>query len=301
MIDVHARLCAPELPSLASTLDFVGIDLDDVLSAARSVAESAEDLASVAALAELLVDRIGQLDLPDPQPFEHDAAHDERRGIGVLPLLALLVTAPEVAAYHARRGISSAISDRSLSDLAQQVRVHRQTYGEFGLHTYPWLQIAWSGALYWLGRLQFNLQRADGDWDLSTHIPATGPLTPDSVDDSFRWARSFFAEHFPDVPTTDFWCSSWLLDPYLAHMLPAESNLARFSQRWRRYGEPMPGDDDVLFFTFSRRGEVDTSTLPRDTSLQRAIVDRLQSGGHWESWQGRIPQAEAVPGEGAVR
>ena len=30
--------------------------------------------------------------------------------------------------------------------------MHRQTYGEFGLHTHDWLCWAWSGGLYWLGR-----------------------------------------------------------------------------------------------------------------------------------------------------
>ena len=53
------------------------------------------------------------------------------------------------------------------------------------------------------GRLQFNLQPADGGWELSTHIPRSGPLTPDSVDDAFRAARHFFATHFPDHPVRD--------------------------------------------------------------------------------------------------
>jgi hypothetical protein len=169
--------------------------------------------------------------------------------------------------------------------------VHRQTFGDFGLHTYGWMRIAWSGALYWLGRLQFNLQRDQGEWVVSTHIPATGPLTPAAADDSFRQARDFFARHFPDFPTNDFHCSSWLLDPELAAALPADSNMAKFQRRWRLYGEPMRGDDDVVFFTFFRRGDVDLATLPQRTTLQRVIVDRLHTGGHWNVWQGRFPQS----------
>ena len=97
---------------------------------------------------------------------------------GVLPMLTLVATAPEVAAWHAGRGVPADISAATLTDLGQQVWVHRLTFGTFGLHTHGWLTIAWSGALYWLGRLQFNLQPETDGWVLSTHIPRTGPLTP---------------------------------------------------------------------------------------------------------------------------
>ena len=108
----------------------------------------------------------------------------------------------------------------TLADLGQQVWVHRLTFGTFGLHTQDWLTIAWSGALYWLGRLQFNLQPEDDGWVLSTHIPRTGPLTPESVDQAFAAARDFFATYFPEYPIRAFVCSSWLLDPALTEALP---------------------------------------------------------------------------------
>jgi hypothetical protein len=47
----------------------------------------------------------------------------------------------------------------------------------------------------------------------------------------------------------------------------------------------------VLFFTFFRRGDVDLDTLPQRTTLQRVIVERLRTGGHWNIWQGRFPQS----------
>ena len=144
----------------------------------------------------------------------------------------------------------------------------------------------------------------------------------------FARAAAFFPTHFPDRPVTDFWCRSWLLDPALAAALDPASNMARFQARWRLYGEPMPGDEDALFFTFARRGEVDLATLPRqhlgrpgpagrgprrraqagdrtgdrgrvrevdlatlprDTTLQRVVADRLRAGGHWAVRTGRLP------------
>jgi hypothetical protein len=176
------------------------------------------------------------------------------------------------------------------------VWVHRRTFGRFGLHTYDWLPVTWSGSLYWLGRLQVNLQRLDQEWVCSSHIPQAGPLDPAAVEDSFEAAATFFPAHFPERPVEDLWCSSWLLDPDLAAALGPDANIARFQARWHLYGEPMPGDEDALFFTFARRGPVDLDTLPQDTRLQRTVVARLRAGQHWTVRQGRLPLPASAGG-----
>ena len=241
-----------------------------------------------------LRDGVGGFD-SEARPFEVIDPPDREKsdaewGIGVLPMLALLASAEDVAGFHAGRGIDPEISRASLADLGQQAWVHRRTYGAFGLHTYGWLQVAWSGALYWLGRLQFNLTHFESDWVVSTHIPESGPLTPQSVADSFGRARTFFATHFADYPTRLFHCASWLLDPQLTEVLPAESNMVRFQRLWQLRGEGSPGDADAIFFVFRRRGEVDHATLPQHTTLERAVVDKIIKGGHWCVWSGVIDQ-----------
>ncbi len=176
--------------------------------------------------------------------------------------------------------------------------MHRATYGRFGLHAQGWLRLVWSGAFLWLGRLQFNLQRDPVDpsygWVLSTHIPPTGPLSPESVDESFETAAELFPRYFPDFPAGRFHCASWLLDPELVAALPAESNMARFGRRWQLYGPEQPGDEDALFFTFRRRGSVDLDLLPRETTLQRLIIDRLRAGDHWRVRHGHHPLPERL-------
>ena len=81
-------------------------------------------------------------------------------------------------------------------------------------------------------------------------------------------------------------------------MLAADSNMIRFQRRWRLVGEGADGDADAVFFTFRRRGD-DLTGLPRDTTLQRAIVDRLRGGGHWRVRQGVIP-LDGPPADGAA-
>ena len=151
----------------------------------------------------------------------------------MLPLLALVATADDLAAFHRRRGIPDAISRGRRPNSVSRSGCTVGRSASFGLHTYGWLTVVWSGSLYWLGRLQFNLMRLDEGWVCSTHIPQTGALDPTSVDDSFRRAAEFFPRYFADCPVQDFWCASWLLDPELAAALPAESNIGRFQRRWR--------------------------------------------------------------------
>jgi hypothetical protein len=280
-----------------SLLGFQSDDRRDVLLAIERVLGEPALLSRVQLFANQLRDRIGDFEseanpfaVPDGYDDLDPEVIDKEWGIGVLPMLALIATADDVAAFHAGRGIDASISEASLSDLGQQAWVHRRTFGSFGLHTYGWMRICWSGALYWLGRLQFNLTRYQDDWIVSTHIPESGPLTPEAAADSFGRARGFFARHFPESPTRLFHCDSWLLDPQLTEVLAPESNMVKFQQLWQLTDYRRVGDSDAIFFVFRRRGDVDHSTLPQDTTLQRAIVQKINSGGHWYVRVGTIEQ-----------
>jgi len=289
-------LSASDIADRLARADLDAFDLrpDDLADLRRELAGlTDDDRERIARAADLMLARIGDFTMPDSPVFA--GCEDEPdRPPGLLPLAALVATAADVRRFHAARRVGPAES--GLRDLGQQLWVHRRTFGGFGLHTQDWLTCPWSGALVWLGRLQFNAQRLTGPhswdgadhWILGTHIPEAGPLTPLSVDASFERARGFFADRFPGVPIECFHCSSWLLDPSLTDVLPADSNLVRFQRRWALYGEGRESNDEVVSFVFRRRGG-DHAGLPRDTTLQRAVLDRIEAGGHWHSWAGTLP------------
>lgn len=304
---VSASLATADLGTQLERLGFRPEDRDAAVP--LLVALTPADRERVAVAANRLVTRIGQIERTDPHaasdpdadevpvrlPFA-DCPDEPGRAQGLLPLATLVITADQVRAWHAARGIGPEDSDRALSDFGQQVWVHRLTFGEFGLHTQWWLTVGWSGILFWLGRLQFNLQREGADWVISTHIPQSGPLTPAAVDDAFARARRFFARHFGDLPAVGFFCHSWLLDPQLVEVLAPGANMVAFQQRWHDVETQGSGDGDALFFVFHRRYDWDTpggpdlrlDTLPQATSLERAIVERLRGGGHWQVCRGTI-------------
>jgi hypothetical protein len=173
--------------------------------------------------------------------------------------------------------------------------VRRRIYGTGGLHTQTWLTIVFSGLLYQLGRLQFNLRAVTeraagapfqlGDPALGVHIPERGRLDPATCDDSFAQAATFFPRHFPEREHRIGTCNSWLLDPQLAEYLPAESNVVRFQRRFTPVGAPSPGDDAVFEFVF-RRLNPTLDELPQHTTLERAVVAHLRSGRHWQAVSG---------------
>ena len=120
---------------------------------------------------------------------------------------------------------------------------------------------------------------APGDPALYLHIPDDGnPLAPDLCEKSFRLAIEFFPQHFPDRPFVCFCCASWLLDSQLQELLPPSSNLVRFQKEV--YLLPCTTSDLCLFDVIFGGVPENPTKAPRDTTLQRALLDRLVAGEH---------------------
>lgn len=202
---------------------------------------------------------------------------------------ALLRFAPSVHAYHLDLGISPAVSAASLADLGLQLRINRRVHGHFGLDTWSWLTLHMAGNLFRLGRLQFHLIPANGqssDWVLGVHIPEDGGLSPSLVDASLAEAGSFFPRYFPDKPARQATCDSWMLDPYLVERLP-DSNIASFARRFT-LDRCTDAPTDAVYFTFRQRGLENLDRLPRETSLQRVVLERIDDGGTWQLGHGHL-------------
>ena len=194
--------------------------------------------------------------------FDDDADRDD-------PLVrAFLARIPEARRLHAARGLTDEESWETLQDLPRHAHLDRLLHGTPGLRKGWWVELAFSGRLFQLGRLQFEPR----DGFLAVHIPEEGgPLRPAAVDASLARAREVFPDH------AEARCSSWLLDPQLAMLLPAGSNIVAFQGRF----EPIADegvDPRVLEFVFHTL-DPDLARLPRETTLQRTIVDHLRGGG----------------------
>jgi len=127
----------------------------------------------------------------------------------------------------------------------------------------------------------WELALREGDWVLDMHIPAGGGMTPEAVHASFHQAAVFFPRHFPATPPKGMRCWSWIYNPYLGDILPAESNLVR--NLGNAYIVPVDAEpEEGLNFMFYQE-KFDPATAPRKTSLQRAILAYLERGGRWRA------------------
>lgn len=207
---------------------------------------------------------------------------------------ALLRFAPVAHRHHLSLGIPPESSAAILADVGLNLRINRRVHGRFGLDTWAWLTLHMAGNIFRIGRLQFHLVRGDAggsaaasdSWVLGVHIPEDGGLSPAVVDTSFSQAREFFDRYFPDKAVSAASCDSWMLDPYLARKLP-DSNIAAFARRFT-LDRCSDAPSDAVYFTFRQRGMENLDRLPRETSLQRVVLERIDDGGVWQLGHGHL-------------
>jgi hypothetical protein len=197
----------------------------------------------------------------------------------------------QIRECHRAFGIAEAISWETLSHLG------RAAGSPFGF--WDWLR--YTGWLYEVGRLQVTLlqlrlhpkeagplfwyddEAADrlglpfriGDPAISIHVPANEPLDPAACDASIARMRTGFPGRRVAV------CTSWLLDDQLAEYLPANSNIVAFQHRFDLVPGARDDDEFMLRSVFGADRPKKLDALPRETTLQRAVIDHLLAGRHW--------------------
>ncbi|MAX25379.1 MAG: hypothetical protein CMJ19_12835 [Phycisphaeraceae bacterium] len=116
-----------------------------------------------------------------------------------------------------------------------------------------------------------------GDMVLNMHIPPGGGMSLPNCLSSFKQAQTFFPKHFPDELPKAIVCQSWILNPAFDTALP-DSNMAKLLRELYLYPIPTSGRSGLNFVFLKEEDEMDPATLPRDSSLQRYMVDCLENG-----------------------
>lgn len=303
---VAQMLSVPSAPALLELLGITGPDLEELTPLLARAAEDEQILAEITRTANLLRAGAGldapAADLGARQEAQTALQHRLAPGEGLIGILALAVSTSTVRAWHQRRGLSHEQSWEVLADLGQQMRVHRRSSGQLGLHQLPWMALNWRGRLVHLGRLQFDLHRrekgtAEERWVIGTHIPATGPLDPAAVESSLARATDYFTTHYADLAAQrpasappfghEFLCDSWLMNDVLPQELGEDSNLGAFVRRWEILSSSR-SDDSAAFFVFGARSPYEAAELPRSTRLERMVGQRLADGRGWDVGLGRL-------------
>ncbi len=116
-----------------------------------------------------------------------------------------------------------------------------------------------------------------GETIIDLHIPAGGGMKLPLCKASFEAAFDFFSRYFPDTAPDVIACRSWIFNTQFEEHLPS-SNLANLMRQ--TYLTPVPSTGrDGIFFVFCRElTDQELDDAPRETSLQRLMLDLLKSG-----------------------
>src|SRR5919201_5277388 len=179
-----------ELEAIFDRLRIQERDRDEILEGwpAPRDAETARRLADAYEVVARDMGGYGPLELPSPPPGSSATA----RHFYVYVFLALLQV---VRAYHREHDVPDDIAWSTLADLGRNLARDRVLFGVGGLRTSGWLTLHFRGAIYELGRLQYNRMtiRAahvanefrEGEHAVGIHIPESGRrLTPEACDTS---------------------------------------------------------------------------------------------------------------------
>jgi hypothetical protein len=123
---------------------------------------------------------------------------------------------------------------------------------------------------------QWECVLKNGDCVIDAHIPPGGGLNIEACKDSFQQAVQFFAEYFPDQTILAINCQSWIFNPDFDTELP-DSNLAKLQRQLYLYPIAHSGREG-LFFVFMQDETFDPATAPRQTALQRYMIQTITSG-----------------------
>jgi GNAT domain-containint protein/N-acyltransferase family protein len=217
----------------------------------------------------------------------------------------------DIRHWHKSHAIPNHISWDTLADLGRHIKLYRQRNGHTGLDTHLWMSLHFRGALFALGRLQYQMYHLKtgpagplfwyddstepglrrGDPALSLHIPESGPLTPAACAESFAQARAFFARHFPEYADGVATCTSWLLDDQLLEYLEPDSNIVIFQRRFHLVPGWHESDSSAFHFVFGSTPDRIDQLTPR-TTLERAIAEHVRRGRHWGMRTGWLDLAD---------
>lgn len=221
--------------------------------------------------------------------------HNQNRYVTDM-LFLLLATKPLRYIYH-QQGLPEEIFWDSVKDLKYKLIECKNMHNIWGTFVLAWFRGFYKLNLFSLGRLEFekfiigydykDLVKK-GDFVLNCHIPSSGPLTPELVDDSLKRAYEFFGYNGKPMVV---YCHSWMLFPEIyKNVFPKGSNLSKFYERFDVLEDKATDDFENrnLWRIFYKEKLEDITPDDLNTSLTKNLYTFLKNGGNMGIGEGFI-------------
>ena len=175
-------------------------------------------------------------------------------------LLSFLFMCEELSQKYAEKGIPQEIMVHTAKDLVLWTNAWSDVKNEMYLGELNWLCRHFKMKLFRLGNLEYVIKESPfdfaqygikkGDTLIDVHIPNDAKFATELCDESFRYAKKFFSEYYPEYKLDFFTCASWLLDRELDKLLPETSNIIKFGRRFTVVDEKTHESFGALRYVF---------------------------------------------------
>ena len=140
-----------------------------------------------------------------------------------------------------------------------------------------------------LGRLQFEVLENIDDLSnifeetkdflfVNVHIREGEKLTPEECEKSYDMAINFYKSRGHKFSTVVFVCYSWLLSPNLKNILPEESNIIKFQEKYTFFSSNLnEKNPQIIERVFGNKSE-NIEDWEEGTNLQRKLKEEWKKG-----------------------
>lgn len=174
---------------------------------------------------------------------------------------------------YKEKGIPDIIFWDTIKFIPRFMKAHKELYGKSAFTWAWWFPRQISMYEYRIGEYEYEFIEDNNIKKISLHIPSDANLELGKIDAIIP----FVQKYYPEYADVDIVCNSWLLVPVLAKLLPPESNIIQFQNKFsiEKVDEESLGFMDWIY---SSR-DILYDDLPEKTSLQRKVKEHLLSGG----------------------
>lgn len=207
-------------------------------------------------------------------------------------MVYLLCMTKHTRILYQEKNLPYSLFKDTFKDFNYKLRECHDRTGAWGVCCYrAWFTWFFTLERFALGRLQYEIKPFRGREPytkhgvtlipeetpcLNFHIPSSGPLTPESVEDSFARAYEFYKDmHISGyIPIMT---QSWLLFPEHLNMLSEKSNIVQFIKRFDLLFTDNFDGYGVPFTTiYNRTFNGDIDSYSPDNSLKRGYIELVK-------------------------
>lgn len=201
-------------------------------------------------------------------------------------LTFMLLQAVETHKEYEKKEISETIFTDTMKFCTRFIEEHHEVYGTYAFTWGWWFPRQISLHEFRIGALEYEMIEQEGKKIINIHIPADADIRRESLRESYKDAREFFAKYFPEYGQSEMVCDSWLLSPVLAKLLLASSKIVGFQKAFDliRVDDK---NDSFIRWVYGRT-DIPIHLLPEHTSLQKKIKVCLLEGGSIGAAYGRL-------------